>query len=39
MNEILVKSHIVLFGETPDANLQDWQLAEKIMNNWNVPKL
>lgn len=38
MDNDLTQAYIKIFGENPTVN-SDWQLAEKIVENWNVPKL
>lgn len=39
MNSILKKSYQLIFGREPDSPRPDWQIAEDIIKNWDVPKL
>lgn len=39
MNITLNRAYQVIFDEKPSSDLLDWQVAEKIIDNFNVPKL
>lgn len=39
MNQTLNKAYKIVFGEEISSDMSDWQIAEKIMNNFDVPKL
>ena len=39
MNSTLKKGYQIIFGKEPEVHKQEWQVAEEIMNNFNVPKL
>lgn len=39
MNRILKKAYRAIFGREPSAGQADWQMAEEIVNHWDVPKL
>lgn len=39
MNQIIIRAYNKIFNQGPPADTQDWQAAEKILNNFSVPKL
>lgn len=39
MDETLNRAHKIIFGAEPEAGMEDWQIAEKLLDDFNVPKL
>jgi len=39
MDKTLKKSYEKIFKKEPDVDLKDWELAQKIVGEWNVPAL
>lgn len=39
MDTILKKAYKIIFETDPTLGMRDWQIAEKILDEFNVPKL
>lgn len=39
MDSVLKEAYIKIFENEPIESMKTWEVAEKIMSNWNVPKM
>ena len=39
MDTTLKEAYVAIFGRDPPASTEDWQLADTIIENWDVPKI